>query len=480
LRLTAIDFHSFWFDEAFTADLTRASYADIFLGAARDDGNPPLYPLIAKGWTALFGRSDASFRGLSTLLGVATVLPLVLLGRRFLGRAGGLWAGLLLAISPLAIELANEARAYALLQFLAAGTTWLFVRWVDHRRPAVYWAYVVGTVLLFYTHYYGPAVPLAHGLALLVDRRRRNLLLPWAGGMVLVAICFAPWLPAFAAQLRTPGNLIRSAGRWQMQFLSTPVVFSLGRTFAWRDSSFWLHIIGALATLTAFLLPVAIGLLGWRQRRFPLTLLATWMLLPILGPLAVALLFSPIYAARYASVGLPAFCLLLAHGLLRLSPVRRRLALSAILVFTGISLFRYNTEPLKDDWRSTVHSLQGRWQPGVPVFADPDWELISFWHYAEKGCLPANQTVTLQRLPPSPGRLAALVYQNGTEPLLADSVIHESDNFWLVLCVPSASAEQYSSALASRGYQVVENRIFHRVQLLRFSRPPKSNAEPSD
>ena len=72
---------------------------------------------------------------------------LALLGRQLLGPKVGLLAAGLLAVSPLQIELSNEARTYALLQLVAIANTWFFVRWVQRERMTDLVVYGIDHVL---------------------------------------------------------------------------------------------------------------------------------------------------------------------------------------------------------------------------------------------------------------------------------------------------------------------------------------------
>src|SRR5262245_16639393 len=73
LRVVAVDRHSFWYDEAVTAALAEASYADLLTGRAKDLGNPPLYWLLARAWTRVFGCSELGFRSFSIFVGVISI-----------------------------------------------------------------------------------------------------------------------------------------------------------------------------------------------------------------------------------------------------------------------------------------------------------------------------------------------------------------------------------------------------------------------
>ncbi|HEX2974187.1 MAG TPA: glycosyltransferase family 39 protein, partial [Tepidisphaeraceae bacterium] len=280
LRFMAISYHSFWYDEAVTAELIQASYADLYRGTARDNGNPPFYWLLAKGWASFFGDSETAMRTLPAFCGILTVPLIALLGRRLISSAAGLLAAVLLAISPLAIELSNEARAYALQELLTVASTLLLLRWLDHRRALDWVLYAISIFLACFTHYYTFVLPLAHAAGLVATGTSRRILLAWLGAMVLAAALWLPWLPAFIVQLHTPGNLTRGGQYWQRQFFVTPIVFGFGRTLAWRDSSKGLLALAMAISLITFWLPSLWALLQLRRRPLAGTMLGTLFTLP--------------------------------------------------------------------------------------------------------------------------------------------------------------------------------------------------------
>ena len=110
LRVFAIEHDSLWFDEAVTAQYTRVPVLDLITGRVYDLGNPSLYWILARLWSTLFGDSEAGLRSFPALCGILTVPFLALLGRQLISPKVGLWGAFLLAISPTAIELSNEAR----------------------------------------------------------------------------------------------------------------------------------------------------------------------------------------------------------------------------------------------------------------------------------------------------------------------------------------------------------------------------------
>ncbi len=475
LRVVAINSQSFWYDEAVSAGLAASSYTDLFHGRAWDNGNPPAHSICAKAWADMFGLSEISLRSLSVVCGVFTVPLLALLGRRLLGSGVGLLAAGLLAISPLEIELSNEARSYALLHLLAVANTWFFVVWVQGRRLTDLILYGMTAALGWYTHYYAPALQLAHAMALATLPQFRKLLIPWIGTMIVAVLLWSPWVPVFLQQIRMPGNLVRVPGEsWVIQFLATPITFGLGRTFAWRDSPRWMLGVASFGVLITLVFPVAIGIMHASRRRFAVALLSGWFLLPILIPLIVALLGKPIYSHRYASIALPAFLLLAAFGLGQLRLSLRVVLLGLLAVLSSISLFRYATQPLKDDWRSAARIILSTLDDGELVLFDQPIEVVTFRYYASRyGRVPAEM-VGLEPDPEGEKTFFGYGYRHGRRVDRDDrdyaAEITSAPGIWLALCLPVARADRYESQLEHLGFKLVGRHSFHRIDVYHFEK----------
>jgi 4-amino-4-deoxy-L-arabinose transferase-like glycosyltransferase len=419
-------------------------------------------------------------RTLPALCGIVTIPLMAVLGRRLLNPAGGLLAAMLLAISPLAVELSNEARTYALQELLIVVSTLLLLRWLDHRRPIDWLLYAFSIYLACLTHYYTFVLPLAHAAGLVVGGVNRRLLLAWVGAMLLAALLWLPWLPTFLQQLHEPGNLARGGQYWQRQFFATPIIFSLGRTFAWRDSSKAILALAIGVSLIAFRAPALWALLHLRRRPLAGALLGTLFMLPILGPLIVALTLTPLYHARAASVGVPAFLLLVAFGLDRIPPRLRYILLAVLLAFTAASIHGYTTRPLKDDWRSATAILLENAQPNEPLVFDTSIEISSCKYYIRKtGPMPAEM-VGLTSAPGESSDLLGIRYLNGNRidrdiQRYTDRLTSAS-GVWLILCVPAGPWSQYEKLFAQQGYRMDKSWHFQRIDLYHIT---KSTVPPT-
>src|SRR5215210_5873106 len=68
LRFPALSVQSLWLDEAVSVQLVRGDFGTL-VESLRFEASPPLYYVIAFGWTHLFGSGEFAFRSLSALAG---------------------------------------------------------------------------------------------------------------------------------------------------------------------------------------------------------------------------------------------------------------------------------------------------------------------------------------------------------------------------------------------------------------------------
>jgi len=213
-RLYRIDAPSLWNDEGNSLRLAERTASDLIDAAGRDI-HPPGYYLTLKAWITLAGTSELSLRLPSAFAGVLTVAAVIALGRRLFGAEAGALAGLMAALSPLAVYYGQETRMYALLGLCAALSMAVFVEWlarVERNRAAWGWALALALVNAagLYTHYAYPFTVLAQGVMFalwLVWRGRlgawRRALMVYVALNLLALALFAPWLPTAWDQLTT-------------------------------------------------------------------------------------------------------------------------------------------------------------------------------------------------------------------------------------------------------------------------------------
>ena len=203
-----------WLDEAWSWSQATMSAGTLIRSTAAGDIHPPLYYVLLKAWTAVFGESPSGLRSLSV---VASLLAMVLawrLGSRYLER-GPLTAALLwLAISPHWLFYAQEARMYALTTAAVLGVCVAFRRWVESAftRNGALAAFAISGGVAIYLHYFAGlmlAAAWAHFLTLAIRRSRnpggaspmRRPMLAWLVANGAIGAAYLPWLPTAVTQI---------------------------------------------------------------------------------------------------------------------------------------------------------------------------------------------------------------------------------------------------------------------------------------
>ena len=209
---------------------------------------PPGY-FVAAWATTRLGHTAMLLRLPSLIAGVLTIPLVYQLGVRTVGRRAGLIACAIAALSPFMIYYSTEARAYAVMMLLAAGSTLSLLVALDSARRRWWVAYAVCSAGVMYTHYTGAFVLGAQLLWVLVwhPEARRPAILANVGAAVLLA----PWLPGLINDYRSPTTKILS--------LLSP--FTAGAV--WTDVSHWAlgYPYAKLATLSQLPGLTALGLI---------------------------------------------------------------------------------------------------------------------------------------------------------------------------------------------------------------------------
>ncbi|SAK49050.1 hypothetical protein AWB79_01367 [Caballeronia hypogeia] len=347
--------YSFWLDELFSVTASDQSLHSMFT-LILSDVHPPLYQLVLKLWIALFGDSDIATRSLSWCAALIAILPVY---RTCLpmGKSCAITAVLLLTTSTLFGFYGNETRAYAFLMMWSAFAYQRFSDVDETRRPS---AFLLNCLILSLVHYFG-------------------LLFAW------VLLLISAW-----TFRRNKASLAALALTFALTCVWPVFHVMLGTVSSKANGNFWIHINGALETLStaAFsLFPIygtlaGIVLVAWllvilastfasatlRASRDPLVLNARKTVLAILGFLALLCIvdhFTPMSTRRNYIVLLPPACVLAAHTIHlvrtwspRLAAPMFALALACGIASTGYvaSALNEKTHPV-EDWQGAAQYI---------------------------------------------------------------------------------------------------------------------------
>ncbi|MCW3004515.1 MAG: rane protein-like protein [Conexibacter sp.] len=216
IRFATLARQSFWFDEAVT--VVRVIKPGLHATLARvhqSESTPPLYYVLAWGWTNVFGTGTSGIRSLSATIGTLTVPVAWGVGRALGGPRPGLILAGLVAASPLDVWYSQEARCYALLVLLGALSFLLFVHALQQPRRSLLAGWALASALALTTHYFAAFLVLPEALWLLGRHRRRLAAFASVAAVAGVAAALAPLAQAQHHPYRLQWITLRPL-RWRM------------------------------------------------------------------------------------------------------------------------------------------------------------------------------------------------------------------------------------------------------------------------
>ena len=178
-----------WLDENFSGAVAAAPNLAAYVRLVSADVNGPLYYLLLRPWSAVFGISDAGLRSLSLVLSAGAPLAVALAPVRGLTRAERLtWAAMLALWIP-GIGYAQSAKPLALAFFLATLQLLAFVNLLGRVKPTIRSAalWVGVSALAIEAHYDVAYIALAEGLVYL-GVRRMAAVRTWPSLLLLIPV----------------------------------------------------------------------------------------------------------------------------------------------------------------------------------------------------------------------------------------------------------------------------------------------------
>ena len=362
--------HALWYDELFTAEVVRLPLGDILTAIAEGTGTtsylagiPPSYNapyyVVVHLLTALPGvGSDTSLRVLSLL---ATAGGLALTTRavtRLAGTATGVLAGTVVAISPLLLEQAVEARSYGLAVLATGGAALGLVRWLQG-APRGLLLFGLSGAAMGLMHWYAVTVLAGFVVAALVLRRREALPVLLTGT--------AAALPTVALVAL---NLLNGNGSSNAEH-----VYGTEGRLAALALEVW---AGGRTPLVLVLL--VLGAVGAARARGVRVVAACWALVPLLL-LTLGDLVRPLFWPRYLLMGLLGVGVLAAAGAWALPRLLRLPAAALLLALTATTSQPLLDREPRERGDDLVALLAELHSPGEPVVAADTRSALAVDHH---------------------------------------------------------------------------------------------------
>ncbi|MGF1602909.1 MAG: glycosyltransferase family 39 protein [Thermosynechococcaceae cyanobacterium] len=173
----------------------QTTWQDTWSALKRSPEQAPLYYLLARGWTQIFGSSVLAIRALSAVLSLLALPCMYWLGLELFETAQPTWIlVMLLSLSPFYVAYAQEARPYSLWAATILFSSMTCLRAMRLNTKRSWLLYGISTALGFYTSLLSALVTLGHGLYVLRLGKRRRWAGEWLSGVAIATLLFSPWL----------------------------------------------------------------------------------------------------------------------------------------------------------------------------------------------------------------------------------------------------------------------------------------------
>lgn len=375
-----------WLDEAISVHQAHLGLSDMLENIFYGDRHPPLHHLTLWATVHVFGDSELAVRLPSLIAGTLVIPALYELGREMFDRRTGLIAAAFVAVSPLLIWYAQEARMYAFVTLFGVLALLTQVRVIRKPSPGNWALYMLATSALLWSHYFGLlliGVQQVVFVALIIQRRRageadRALMVGYAYSLVVLALQLIPLLAFAQGQYdSTSGAAGSPAGTYDaLSFYA--VVANMAWALWGYHSDGITQLLAALWPLFLLLSLLLLGRGGSRQT----IVLAAAALVPIVLLFFVALFDRELFEVRYFLVTIPLLFLLVARlvtGWIH-SPTGRGIAIAVVMATLLIGLVDQqlsDENPRLFDFRGAIDKMKADAGPrSVVIYEPPDMRYV--------------------------------------------------------------------------------------------------------
>lgn len=484
LRFHGLADKPLWYNEILSLTRARLPLDSLVIDALTHKHYPTYFLLLRPFASAHI--SEWALRFPSAVFGTVCVFLVTRSAIEIGGALAGLVAGLLMALSPLAVQFGQEARPYTLISCSVLVAVWGLVCIARESEAAAlpfsrpdalrgpWLAYLLGTIGALFVE--NNTIPwlIASNIAFLVivhrtASARSALLRNWAWTQAAIALV---WLPALIIMYSANRGAALTGLEWVPQPTWDNIRSIIAAVYMFRLSD--MMTFGLLpAPLPQFgVAVVALVLFGaWRLKSQP-NLLAVIGLAFVAMPVTILLIsiFQPVLVPRYLLWSTGPFFLMAGIGVAAL-PARFSPAITAAVAMGGaVSLWPYYSSETKPRWDQVAAYLANNLRPQGVIVAE----------------YPAVQTIVTSYAEPFhfESKFDVLAWRAHRSPLL----VADGERKWILYGRVGQGAqeseEEFRHKWAVLGNPAAEARFGSHILILRFDKsttPPQQslNSAPS-
>ena len=272
-----------------------------------DPQHPPLYYGIARFWGQWFGTSLSALRSLPALISLLA-FPCIywLCLELFESPLTGWIAVALIAVSPVHLVYAQEARQYSLWIVITLLSSAVLLRAARLKTPISWSVYAITMTLGLYTHLFFALVALGHGIYLVANEgfRLSKTIKSYLVASFSSIMLFAPWIIVLVNQYSQAKRLTNWSQTSNLTIVDFLKIWSRNLSRAFFDTGLSEHS-GQFLLLYALLYLIVVILVGYSIyflcRRTPKRI---WLfILTLMGVIALVLILPDLALGGQRTIG---------------------------------------------------------------------------------------------------------------------------------------------------------------------------------
>jgi len=307
-----ITHESLWYDESYSAAIINHSIGDIW-SIAGSDSHPPLYFIVLKMFTVIFGKSEFGLR-LFSCLGIIALSSLGLGPiRKLFGKKTGLVYSFIVLIIPIDLSMAQETRMYSWASFLVAACALYGYIAVSKGQKSDFIKFGLCTIIAAYTHYYALLAVTIINIIIFASIiiKKRSVLKPYLVTATVSLITYLPWLFYLSKQYaKVSKDFWIPTITWETIF--NTIVFPYANKFEPNSSlALILPYLTASIVIWAFVYSIVKRRREWKMAAFGLAV----YLMTVASGVAASFLIRPVFVERYSVPVIGLLMIPIAYGI---------------------------------------------------------------------------------------------------------------------------------------------------------------------
>lgn len=455
LRLYNLDFQSLWVDELYSIIPVHPLNTVEFIIKHCKADQPPFFFLILHFWFKIFPYTPFSGRLMVAVFGILGVIAMYFLGKEVGNRKIGLLASFLTAINYFHIYYSQELRFYSLLFLLTVLSFLFFIRSYKKRIFTNYFLYVISTIALLYTQYYGLIIFVTQGIIfiffVILNKEKISFILTGIILAIIISVSFLPWLNTLIHDSQITSYWIQKLKPyfflgyyrmyWGKDFITEKVSIFIGFIYIW-------HLIITLRNKTIT-----------KEETANAIVIISWILFSLLIPYVRSVVSTPMLTPRYTLVTLPAIFIVISLGL---DLIKRKLykVILIALIFSSVMIHmfvveKYYASVVKAQLREAADVVIKSRRSEIKVYSNLEW-WYNFYFYSTsprifvRGRYPTNEK----------SDLAFFIEEVG-----------DQKEFWVLSGqTESNGLTDSQAAYTKENFRIKENHRFHQASAVLYER----------